>query len=232
MQEPATSVEFASLDTGCTTWPAAAALARAVLAPSSAAAGAVRGARVVELGAGTGLAGLACAAGGAAAVVLTDLQARLPLLVRNVRRNGWVRTVGGCVVSCAPLDWFEPEAALAAEPTLMGADATLLIGADLVHDLAQSGPLAAAVCVLLAAWPNCAGLLWSQQRHCALATSDLRARLERDAGLTFEAVGDFPGGELLLGRRGPAGVAAPDEQPACESIEPDEKGAQPSQSSE
>ena len=62
-------------------WPASAELARHV-------ADVVRGKRVVELGAGAGLAGLACKVLGAARVVLTDLPENLPLLQRNAARNG------------------------------------------------------------------------------------------------------------------------------------------------
>ncbi|KAG8465724.1 hypothetical protein KFE25_005294 [Diacronema lutheri] len=213
-QEPGASLARASLDTGCTVWPSAVALARAALEPaeSCAAATAVRGARVVELGAGTGLAGLACAAAGAEAVIMTDLPARLPLLARNAARNGWVRTIGGCAqLGVEPLDWADAEGALAESAALRGADATLLIGADLVHDADQCAPLARCVAALLRAWPRCERVLWAQQPHCALAAAELRGRLEREAGLSFELLREFEGGgRLLLGRvAAAAGAAAP-----------------------
>jgi predicted nicotinamide N-methyase len=75
-------------------WPASAELARHV-------ADVVRGKRVLELGAGAGLAGLACAVHGAARVVLTDLPENLPLLQRNAARNE-------LDVSVAPFDWMAP----------------------------------------------------------------------------------------------------------------------------
>ncbi|KAJ1621534.1 hypothetical protein T492DRAFT_1069375, partial [Pavlovales sp. CCMP2436] len=202
-QEPATDLSREALDTGCTVWPAAIALARLALAPhaSPTVAALVCGARVVELGAGTGLAGIACAGAGASAVLLTDLPGRLPLLARNARRNGWVSTLGGTSLGTAGLDWTDVEGNFAADARLREADVTLLIGADLVHDVAQCAPLAECVNLLLHKWPGCQHMIWAQQRHCALAVAELRGLLARD--FDFETVGTFEGGagELLLGRR-------------------------------
>ena len=80
----------------------------------------VAGKRIVELGSGTGIAGLACAALGASAVVLTDLPENLPLLRRNVTRNGWVQSLCGCEVSVEKLDWNTD--ALPACDLVLGAD--------------------------------------------------------------------------------------------------------------
>ena len=77
-------------------WPASAELALHV-------ADIVRGQSVVELGAGAGLAGLACKVLGAARVVLTDLPENLPLLQRNAARNG-------LDVSVVAFDWNAPDA--------------------------------------------------------------------------------------------------------------------------
>ena len=77
-------------------WPASAELALHV-------ADVVRGRSVVELGAGAGLAGLACAVNGAARVVLTDLAENLPLLQRNAARNS-------LDVVVAAFDWNAPDA--------------------------------------------------------------------------------------------------------------------------
>ena len=79
--------------------------------------GDVRGRSVVELGAGAGLAGLACAALGAARVVLTDLAENLPLLQRNAARNG-------LDVSVAAFDWLTP--------TTLGERFDVVLAADCV----------------------------------------------------------------------------------------------------
>ena len=74
-------------------WPASSELALHV-------ADVVRGKRVVELGAGAGLAGLACAVTRrGAASCLTDLPENLPLFQGNAARNG-------LDVSVAPFDWM------------------------------------------------------------------------------------------------------------------------------
>eukprot|EP00929_Paragymnodinium_shiwhaense_P113257 TRINITY_DN81515_c0_g1_i1.p1 TRINITY_DN81515_c0_g1~~TRINITY_DN81515_c0_g1_i1.p1 ORF type:complete len:478 (-),score=133.93 TRINITY_DN81515_c0_g1_i1:43-1476(-) len=69
--------------TGLLVWPAARAFSAHLCKHPEI----VRDKRVVELGAGTGLAGLVAAALGAKEVVMTDLTATLPLLRRNVERN-------------------------------------------------------------------------------------------------------------------------------------------------
>jgi predicted nicotinamide N-methyase len=88
-----TTTEF-----GDEVWPGAAALAQS-LAPGGVFAGAVRGKRVLELGAGGGLPGLVCAAAGAASVVLSDLPEALPRLRRGVRQNNLANVV------VKALDW-------------------------------------------------------------------------------------------------------------------------------
>lgn len=75
-------------------WPASAELALHL-------ADAVRGRSVIELGAGAGLSGLACAVLGASRVVLTDLPENLALLERNAARNE-------LDVAVAALDWMAP----------------------------------------------------------------------------------------------------------------------------
>ena len=69
----------------------------------------MRGARVIELGAGTGTLGLVSAALGAKNVILTDLDVSIEQLKNNVQLNmksGWLRKD---VVEVRELDWFSRE---------------------------------------------------------------------------------------------------------------------------
>ncbi|KAK3645396.1 Protein-lysine N-methyltransferase rrg1 [Elasticomyces elasticus] len=68
-----------------------------------------REARILELGAGTGLVGLAAAVILQRTVVLTDLPEILPNLQRNVRDNAAVLATHGAKVETAVLDWSHPE---------------------------------------------------------------------------------------------------------------------------
>jgi predicted nicotinamide N-methyase len=59
--------------------------------------------RVLELGAGTGLVGIASMMLGAKQVVMTDLQYALPLMKQNVEQN-----VTNQNISCQECDWINP----------------------------------------------------------------------------------------------------------------------------
>jgi predicted nicotinamide N-methyase len=67
----------------------------------------VRNKRVLELGSGCGLVGIAAAMVGAKEVVMTDLQYSLPLMRENVLRNksAYDKTT---FLSCKECDWFNP----------------------------------------------------------------------------------------------------------------------------
>jgi predicted nicotinamide N-methyase len=111
------------LGTGTTVWDGSVVLAKHLEArypPLG-----LSGRRVVELGAGPGVAGFAAAALGAA-VTLTDLPYCLPNLEAAAQRNAHLPGAS----TAAALDWFAVEPALAGAPAL--AEADLVLGADVV----------------------------------------------------------------------------------------------------
>ena len=97
-QAPPTLGGTDPLGTACTVWRGGERLVELLQSKREL----VAGKRIVELGSGTGIAGLACAALGAGRVVLTDLAENLPLLERNAARNG-------LDVSVAAFDWNAPD---------------------------------------------------------------------------------------------------------------------------
>ena len=78
----ATTSELFAKGSGSVVWEAADALLR-WLDESYAPSGGLAGRTIVELGAGTGVCGLACALLGARRVILTDLAEAVPLLRKN-----------------------------------------------------------------------------------------------------------------------------------------------------
>ena len=106
-------------------WPASAELALHL-------ADAVRGRSVVELGAGAGLSGLACAVLGASSVVLTDLPENLALLETNAARSE-------LDVAVAAFDWMAPRGGLGGERF------DVVIAADCVFWPELFGPLLDAI---------------------------------------------------------------------------------------
>lgn len=95
----------------------------------------VRGARVLELGSGSGALGCVCAALGARAVVMTDYGC--PPLLQLMRDNAALNSAPGCELHVAQLAWG-CAADLAALPV---AAPDLVVGSDLVYDDAHAAPL-------------------------------------------------------------------------------------------
>jgi len=96
-------------------WPSGLALARAVAALD------LRGARVLELGAGLGLPSLAAALGGADVLATDWAEDAVELLRANAERNG-------IELRATVVRWDAPE------PLLRDAPWTLVLGADLLYE--------------------------------------------------------------------------------------------------
>jgi len=123
LEVPLDCLSAASTDfdlTGQIVWPVSRLVAQ-YLACGPGVAAALRGARVLELGAGCGLCGVAAAALGAAEVVLTDNEPEvLVVLEKNARRT----PAGGGALRVAEFNWGDgaAAAALGTFPVLLGAD--------------------------------------------------------------------------------------------------------------
>ena len=114
--------------TGGALWTAGLALSRYL---EHAHAVSLRGQRVLELGCGTGLAGLVAAALGANAV-LTDIASVLPLLQSNVDCNAAAVAAGGGTAEVAELTWGTTPIAVD-----YGASFDLIIAADVIYEPAH-----------------------------------------------------------------------------------------------
>jgi len=124
---------------------------------------------VLELGAGTGLLGMALHSSGllppAARLLLTDLPGALPLLRANAGRGPPCRPPP----EVAPLRWGDAASTAAA---LRGARPDLLLGADLCYRMPNVEPLLAALRCLR---PGGAALLGLDRSHCPEAVAAFRA---------------------------------------------------------
>jgi aspartate/methionine/tyrosine aminotransferase len=120
----------------------------------------IRGAHALELGSGTGLAGVALAKVGAKEVILTDKQALVPLLQHNASING----VGECVQSCE-LFWGEDLSADTFPGPLAEAVARgpggldFIFGADLTYDFDDLPVLVSTIVSVLRPFPNAVCLI-------------------------------------------------------------------------
>lgn len=100
-----------------------------------------RGVSVLELGSGTGVAGLAAAAEGAD-VLLTDKDLLMPLLTKNIRLNQDQIETGSA--DCEPFDWAAPP-----PKEVSGKTWDVVLGADLVLGSADVTPFADTLASLL-----------------------------------------------------------------------------------
>ena len=139
----------------------------------------VRGKRVLELGSGLGLAGLTAAVLGAKCVLLTDLPDVIPLLSQNAMTNRMMWQAAGCSnVTCAALDWFNPNPLPVPLDTEGNASASfpgswdVILLADCVWTLDLVNPLIQTLKALIKQTRTAAGelqLLVSYQRRGAHA---------------------------------------------------------------
>jgi predicted nicotinamide N-methyase len=125
-------------------WEAGIVLARWLALGEAGGAPPLRARRVLDLGAGTGIVGLAAAALGAD-VTLSDAEDALPLLRRNAHANARVIEAAGGTARVACLDWAAPPAQLADE-----APWDVVVAADSVYSEAQLAPFIATLARLAA----------------------------------------------------------------------------------
>lgn len=108
LHEPALTADNLGLKTWASSYLLAKRLSilRSILPPLS------RGARILELGAGTGLVGLAAAAIFQTHVILTDLPEIVQNLDQNVRANSTILAQHGGSCKAGVLDWSDPDTLL------------------------------------------------------------------------------------------------------------------------
>jgi predicted nicotinamide N-methyase len=170
-------VANSGLGTGLTAWDGSIVLAK-LLEHS----GAVRpGAAVLELGAGTGLVSIACAALGARRVWLTDLEYALGNAALNVARNA---AYAGHVCTCLELDWVAPARGLAA---LAGEQIDLAVAADVIWVPELVAPFVSALRAVCIAHPELREVLLAHQTR-ALRTDELLFEELDRAGFAREAL--------------------------------------------
>jgi len=140
-----------------------------------------RGRRVLELGSGTGIAGLAAASAGAE-VLLTDRVPLLPLLSLNVKLNAASLAGAGGSASCVAVDWSAPI------PTeVLSVRWDVVLASDAVYSFASAGPFASALgTVLKSAGSDCCAL-YAHNPRSELLDAEMRAAFSSN-GLTVESL--------------------------------------------
>jgi len=144
---------------GHVVWDAALLLARWLeQAPASL----LAGRRVVEVGAGVGLVGLAAAARGAH-VLLTDMAGALPLTELNAGANVDLVRRGRGSVAVRPLEWGNAAELAALQAELRHQPPDVLLASDVVYDNDLFAPLVGVLAAL--AGPQTTVLLAARERH-------------------------------------------------------------------
>lgn len=176
--------------TGCVVWNGAVVLARSLEAwTGSGGPLSLLGASVVELGAGTGVLALACAALGAR-VVATEQEERLKLLRRNLERHGegleapWSVGRRGGSVDLEELDWFSPGLPLHCD---------LVVASDVVYTEEVTEALVKCLSAYAAPAIVCVELRTEEVHYCFI-------RAVADAGFTMHRL---PAEAHAIGFRSP-----------------------------
>mmetsp|Transcript_37593 Transcript_37593/g.100211 ORF Transcript_37593/g.100211 Transcript_37593/m.100211 type:complete len:415 (-) Transcript_37593:15-1259(-) len=127
-------------------WAAGVVLAQQLLSqppPPSVGAPSWKGLRILELGSGTGMAGLAAAASGAE-VLLTDRQDLVALMQQNIGLNNATFACSSGKALCGVYDWLTEPPPEVLRPW------DLVIAADVIYSFAAVEPFAQALCAVLA----------------------------------------------------------------------------------
>ena len=156
--------------TGGTVWDSALLLARELAARP----GWMRQLPVLELGAGTGLAGLTARKLGASRLTLTDLPNLLPLLETNLKLNG--ETSDAC--AARPLLWQQAGTSWLSS----GHCFSRVVMSDVLYHEPQYDPLLNVLRVLARCFEGAPPLkvLWAQEAHHPELCNSLRTRLLED----------------------------------------------------
>lgn len=158
--------------TGLTTWDGSVVLAKYLEHQRR---GDISGSRIVELGAGTGLAGISAALLGARQVILSDLSYVVDNLAKNVAETKKLAASAGkpitSEISTQVLDWFDP-------PTNLG-DIDFLLASDVVWIEELIPPLVTTFDTLLRHSNIETRILMAYQKRSIMSDQLLFSELER-----------------------------------------------------
>ena len=168
------------LGTFSTVWDGAQALAK-LLANKNECPISLERKSVLELGSGTGLAGLSAAVCGARQVFLTDLHDALPLLKKNLMANSFV--LWGCEVKVEPLPWgVDGDDCLDKLPVH---NVDVVLCADLVYRKEHTALLLHTLSRIIRANPR-VEILMAQEKHEPIAWSLLLKGLREECWCDVE----------------------------------------------
>jgi len=149
---------------------------------------------VVDLGSGTGIAGLCCHAKGAGHVVLTDLPSQAGLIEENIWTN---RYFAGGDVCFESLDWRDANPGSVLPP--MSGGALWIVASEVVYPRGTQDPLVDplfdTIAGLVAAWRGSATIWFGYEERCPGASRLWRERVAQDG---YEVVTHLEEGKVSL----------------------------------